>query len=151
MKKLIASVLFISAAIGFTSCSSDDNTPIRKEASYEGTWVTDSLFYKAGNFEGKHLFSQMPPDDTRPTIIEEILTLTEKTASLVETEKLENGSTKQLEKVNGTINEDLIKFNGKEYHTDRIIVSYSDTRLELQYDITMRGATLPVTVTYKRK
>lgn len=152
MKKLIASILFTSVAIGFTSCSSDDDAPIRKKASYEGTWVTDSLSYKLGDMEMKHLFSQMPPEEGKPTVVKEHLTLTKETASLLETEKLDDGTTKELPIVNGKITENMIEFpEGEERHTNRTIVGYSEIRLELRYNITMRGATLPVTVTYKKK
>lgn len=150
MKKLLALVLFVGATLSFTACSSDDNNEIRVKTEYEGNWVTDSLFYQMGSFKGKHKFEEFPAEDgviEGEQITKEILTLTSTKANLLEYQK--NGN--KLPEVKGTVeNEKTILLIGDKKYEARKIISATKAKLTLEYNIKMRGATLPVTVTYKR-
>ena len=150
MKKLIALVLFVGATLSFTSCSSDDNNEIRVKAEYEGNWVTDSLFYQMGSFKGKHKFEEFPAEEgvkEGEQITKEILTLTSTKAILLEYQK--NGN--KLPEVKGTVeNEKTILLIGDKKYEPRKIISATKAKLTLEYNIEMRGAKLPVTITYKR-
>lgn len=148
MRKLIASVLFLSVVVGFTGCSSDDNAPIRKKAAYEGTWESDKLRYTFGDREFEHDYSDFgnsPGNQgNEEVVIKEIITLEEDKATLVSVQK--NGV--ELPAVKGEVKDEVISFEGLE---NRKITGATETELALTYDFTMMGQTLPVTVTYKRK
>ncbi len=149
MKKIIAICALVALPLVISNCSSDD-TVIRDESSYVGVWETDSLIYSFGPKTFRHLFDQMPAVDGQKEgeqITNEIMTLTKKDASILERSK--NGTVH--EPVDGVITDDVIIFNsGNARYTNRKILNASKTDLRVEYDITMRGATLPVTVTYKR-
>ncbi|MDM1363174.1 hypothetical protein HX052_11615 [Myroides marinus] len=150
MKKLMALVLFVGTTLSFTACSSDDNAPVRVNNEYEGTWVTDSLFYQMGNFKGKHKFSEFPADGVEEgeQVTKEILTLATTSATLQEFQK--NGN--KLPEASGTIEDKkTIVLKGSKVYEPRKIIGVTKTKLSLEYKIEMRGAELPVTVTYIRK
>ena len=147
MKKLVAICAFLALPFAISSCSSDDNSVIRKKGDYEGTWITDSLSYTIPNGPTmKHKFSDMPggPD----AITQDVMTLTEDKATLVETTR--GGVTKP--QVQGAIVDKVITFTSDDpTHTPRTIVSSTEQKLIVVYDIAMKGDKLPVTVTYLKK
>lgn len=149
MRKIIAICALVALPFVISNCSSDD-TVIRNDADYIGVWQTDSLIYSFGTRTFKHLFNEMPPSDGQQNgeqTTNEVMTLTKKDASIVETTK--NGI--QQEPVKGIITNDVIIFNSENpRYTNRKILNYSKTDLRVEYNITMRGTTLPVTVTYKK-
>lgn len=149
MKKIFAICALFALPLVISNCSSDD-TVIRNQSDYEGVWETDSLIYSFGTRTFKHLFNEMPPSDGQQNgeqTTKEVMTLTKKDASIVETTK--NGV--QKDPVKGVIANDVISFNSENpRYTDRKILSSSKTNLRVEYNITMRGTTLPVTVTYKK-
>lgn len=148
MKKLVAICAFLALPFAIASCSSDDNV-IRKKSDYEGTWVTDSLSYTIPNGNGgstyKHKFKDFPGPDA---VIEDIMTLTEDTATLVETKRT---SGVQSEVKGAIVNKVITWVSDDPTHTNRTIQSVTDQKLTVVYDIDMRGANLPVTVTYLKK
>ncbi|WP_413513619.1 hypothetical protein [Myroides odoratus] len=147
MKKIVAICAFLALPFAIASCSSDDNSVIRKKSDYEGTWVTDSLSYtipQGPTF--KHKFSDMPGDDT--AVVQDIMTLTEDKATLVETTK--SGSTNPT--IQGVIKDQVITLISDDpRHTPRKIQAATERKLTVVYDINMRGSNLPVTVTYLKK
>lgn len=147
MKKLVAICAFLALPFAISSCSSDDNSVIRKKSDYEGTWVTDSLFYSIPNGPSmKHKFSDMPGGENAVT--EDVMTLIEDEATLVETTRKGNVNPA----VQGVIKDQLITFTSEDpRHTPRKIQAVTEQKLTVVYDISMRGDKLPVTVTYKRK
>lgn len=149
MKKLVAICSIFALVIGTASCNSDDNDKLRKEFSHEGQWISDSLFYKFGTFEGEHKFLEFPIVDGQKDgeqVVEEILTLTNKTATLEETTKA--GS--KLSPAKGEITNKVINLIGEKEYNPRTIEAVTDSKLTVIYNIEMRGAKLPVTVTYKK-
>ncbi|MEK6512642.1 hypothetical protein [Myroides odoratimimus] len=145
MKKLMALVLFVSATLSFTACSSDDNAPKRNKEQYEGTWIADKLSYTIPGAPNpmEHDFTDMPGENAVSQADE--LILTEKTATL--TEFFKNSETPKT--TLGVVQNGVITFVDQNY-TSRTINSATATTLSLTYYYTMRGATLPITVTYKR-
>lgn len=152
MKKLVAICAFLALPFAFGSCSSDDNTVIRKKSDYEGTWVTDSVFYsipipgRPTPFEGKHRFEEMRGEGEQ--IVREQLSLTEDTVTLLETNK--RGEDQPT--IHGTIKDKTtITFtNGNDTHTPRTIQAVTDQKLTLVWIMTMKEGTYPVTVTYRK-
>lgn len=144
MKKMIAMVLFVSTAIGFTACSSDDNEPIKVESKVEGTWESDQLSYTMGGKTFSHNYIDFPGD--KAVYQNDILILTGSTAQLTEHFVSEGTPTT----IQGSVSNGVITFN-KEGYTPRTINGVTDGQLTLTYDYTMRGATLPITVTYNKK
>ncbi|WP_410881408.1 hypothetical protein [Myroides sp. DW712] len=148
MKKLIAICAFLALPFAFGSCSSDDNTVKRNESDYAGTWVTDELSYTLPGADkpSKHKFKDFPGPDA---VIEDIMVLTKDKATLTET-KRDSGVQPAIQ---GIIDNDkIITWDSEDpRHTKRTILDATDTVLRVVYDIDMRGANLPVTVTYLRK
>lgn len=141
MKKLIALVLFVGATLSFTSCSSDDNEPLRSEFDAEGTWYADKLSYTYGDKLSSHNYTEMPGENAvsqtdKLVILNGKATLTEyfvgKDKPVVTT---------------GTVAKNTITFDNPNY-TPRKINGIVNGQLSLTYNYTMKGATLPVTVTY---
>ena len=146
MKKLVAICALLALPFAIGSCSSDDNSVIRKKSDYEGTWVTDSLFYTlpGASKPSAHKFSEFPGEDA---VKQDVLTLTSDKATLVETR---DKSGVQPE-VKGEINAMVITFNSDDARlTPRTIQAVTEIKLTVVYDINMRGFNLPVTVTYKK-
>ncbi|WP_158963243.1 hypothetical protein [Myroides fluvii] len=146
MKKLVAICAFLALPFAISSCSSDDNSVIRKKSDYEGTWVTDSLFYSIPNGPSmKHKFKEFPGEDA---VEEDVLVLTSDKAVLVEKRK-QSGVQPD---VKGEINAMVITFNSDDARlTPRTIQAVTASQLTVLYDINMRGFNLPVRVTYKRQ
>lgn len=144
MKKVIAIALFVSAAIGFTACSSNDDGPIKVKADYKGTWQTDELSYTIGGKGMTHNYIEMPGENAVSQNDE--LVLTENTAVL--TEYFKKSETPTVTK--GTIKNDVITFDNSGYKP-RKINGVVNGKLSLTYEYTMRGTTLDVTVTYTKK
>ncbi|WP_121965239.1 hypothetical protein [Myroides sp. N17-2] len=141
MKKLIALVLFVGATLSFTSCSSDDNEPLRSDFDAEGTWYADKLSYTYGTQEMTHNYTEMPGENAvyqtdKLVILNGKATLTEyfigKENPVITT---------------GTVTKNTITFDNPNY-APRKINGIINGQLSLTYNYTMRGATLPVTVTY---
>lgn len=148
MKKLVAICAFLALPFAFGSCSSDDNTVKRNESDYVGTWVTDELSYTLPGAEepSPHKFSDFPGPDA---VIKDVMVLTKDKAILTETRR-DSGVQPEIQ---GTIeNEKTITWNSEDpRHTKRTIVNVTEKVLTVEYYIDMRGANLPVTVTYLRK
>ncbi|MGG5508038.1 MULTISPECIES: hypothetical protein [unclassified Myroides] len=145
MKKLVAICALVALPIAISSCSSDDNSVIRKPDTYVGIWETDSLFYTFNGREMKHRFNEMPGGDD--AITKDIMTLTDDKATVIETNK------KGVDQspIQGTIADKVITLTSTDpRHTPRTIKAATDKKLTVEYNIDMRGAELPVTVTYNR-
>jgi len=149
MKKLVAICAFLALPFAFGSCSSDDNTVKRNESDYVGTWKTDELSYtipgpNGGTFR-KHKFEDFPGDDA---VIEDIMVLTKDKATLTEKKK-QSGEQPAIQ---GTINNNVITWTSEDpRHTERTIKVVTEKVLTVEYYINMKGANLPVTVTYLRQ
>ncbi|MCA4805460.1 hypothetical protein [Myroides odoratimimus] len=141
MKKLMALVLFVSATLSFTACSSDDNAPIRSEINAEGTWYADKLSYTYGTTQMIHNYTEMPGENA--VYQTDKLVIIDNKATLTEYFK---NNPKPVVTV-GTVKNNTITFD-KEGYAPRQINSIVNGQLSLTYNYTMRGATLPVTVTY---
>lgn len=141
MKKyiLITAIVLMGA---LTACSSDDN----KDAAvaYEGTWIADDLSYKYGDREFNHKFIEMPGEYA--VNANDKLVLTKDTAVLYENKK----SVGEETQLKGSVKGNTITFEDTDYST-REIIGVKENRLTVLYDITMRGATLPVTVIYNKQ
>ncbi len=149
MKKLVAICAFLALPFAFGSCSSDDNTVKRNEGDYVGEWVTDELSYTIPGPNGgtlmKHKFKDFPGPDA---VIEDVMVLTKDKATLTETKK-QSGVQPTVQ---GTISNKVITWTSEDArHTKREIKEVTEKVLTVEYDIDMRGANLPVTVTYLRK
>lgn len=149
MKKLVAICAFLALPFAFGSCSSDDNTVKRNESDYVGTWETDELSYTIPGPNGgtfmKHKFKDFPGDDA---VIEDTMVLTKDKATLTETKKKSGVQAA----IHGSIDNKVITWSSEDpRHTKRTIIDYTEKVLTVEYDINMRGANLPVTVTYLRK
>lgn len=144
MKKVIAIALFVSAAIGFTACSSNDDGPIKVKADYTGTWETDKLSYTIGDKVSTHDYVDMPGENAVSQNDE--LVLTENTAVL--TEYFQKSEKPTVTK--GIVKDDVIMFDNSDYKP-RKINGVVNGKLSLTYEYTMRGATLDVIVTYTKK
>lgn len=141
MKKyiLITAIVLMGA---LTACSSDDNKDAA--AAYEGTWIADDLSYKYGDREFNHKFIEMPGEYA--VNANDKLVLTKDTAVLYENKKLVGEETQ----LKGSVKGNTITFEDTDYST-REIIGVKENRLTVLYDITMRGATLPVTVIYNKQ
>lgn len=141
MKKyiLITAIVLMGA---LTACSSDDNKDAA--AAYEGTWIADDLSYKYGDREFNHKFIEMPGEYA--VNANDKLVLTKDTAVLYENKK----SVGEETQLKGSIKGNTITFENADYST-REIIGVKENRLTVLYDITMRGATLPVTVIYNKQ
>ncbi len=141
MKKyiLITALVLIGA---LTSCSSDDNKDV--QPAIVGTWIADDLSYKYGDREFNHKFIEMPGDYAVNE--NDKLVLTKDTATLYENKKAVGKETQ----VKGIVKDNIITFEDANYPT-REITNVEGNRLTVVYDITMRGATLPVTVIYNKE
>lgn len=141
MKKyiLITAIVLMGA---LTACSSDDNKDAA--AAYEGTWIADDLSYKYGDREFNHKFIEMPGEYA--VNANDKLVLTKDTAVLYENKK----SVGEETQLRGIVKNNTITFEDADYST-REIISVKENRLTVLYDITMRGATLPVTVIYNKQ
>lgn len=141
MKKyiLITAIVLMGA---LTACSSDDNKDAA--AAYEGTWIADDLSYKYGDREFNHKFIEMPGEYA--VNANDKLVLTKDTAVLYENKK----SVGEETQLKGSVKGNTITFEDTDYST-REIIGVKENRLTVLYDITMRGATLPVTVIYNKQ
>lgn len=141
MKKyiLITAVILMGA---LTACSSDDNKDAA--AAYEGTWIADDLSYKYGDRVFNHKFIDMPGDYA--VTDNDKLVLTKNTAVLYENKK----SVGEETQLKGSVANNIITFEDASYST-REITQVQGDRLTVVYDISMMGATLPVTVIYNKK
>jgi len=93
----------------------------------------------------KHRFNEMPGGDE--VIVKDIMTLSNDKATVVETNK--KGVVQAP--IQGTIADKVITLDSKDpRHTPRTIKAATDKKLTVEYEIDMRGAALPVTVTYKQ-
>lgn len=146
MKKIVAICALLALPIAISSCSSDDNSVIRKKSDYEGTWETDSLFYTIpGLPTSKYSFSKMPGGEN--VVNKDVMKLTEETAILIETTR----KGEEQAPIQGVIKDNVITFTSDDpRHTPRTIQAVTEQKLTVVYDIEMRGANLPVTVTYKK-
>lgn len=141
MKKYILITAIVLMGV-LTACSNDDNKDAA--AFYEGTWIADDLSYSIGDREFNHKFIEMPGDYA--VNANDKLVLTKNTAVLYENKK----SVGEETQVKGNIANNIITFENDDYST-REIIGVKEDRLTIIYDITMRGATLPVTVIYNKQ
>jgi len=145
MKKLVALVLFVGATLSFTACSSDDNSAKRVDAKVEGTWYADKLSYKFGDREMSHNYADFPDDNHQLVLTQtDKLVITKEEAELTEYFVKNNGEPTITK---GKVSKGVITFD-KEGYSPRKINGIVNGQLSLTYNITMRGATLPVIVTY---
>lgn len=141
----MALVLFVGTTLSFTACSSDDNSAKRVEAKIEGTWYADELSYKYGEREMSHDYIAFPDDNNQLVLTKtDKLVLTKEDAELTEYFVKNNGEPTITK---GKVSNGFITFD-KEGYSPRKINGVIKGQLSLTYNITMRGATLPVTVTY---
>lgn len=144
MKKLIALVLFVGATLSFTACSSDDNSAKRVEAKIEGTWYADKLTYTMPGQTKPNTYQYIEMPGENRVLQTDKLVLTKEEAELTEYFAKNEGKPTITK---GKVNNGVITFD-KEGYFPRKINGTPNGQLSLTYDIDMRGAKLPVTVTY---
>lgn len=138
-KFFMITALVIMGAL--TACSSDDNNG---QKDLPVTWVADDLMYSFNGMDFKHKFIEMPGDYAVSE--NDKIVITADQVILYEHRKSVGAQTSEK----GIIKDKMIVFENQEY-PNREIREITETRMTLVYDITMRGATLPVTVTYNKQ
>lgn len=148
MKKLMALVLFVSATLSFTACSSDDNAPIRTNDKIEGTWYADQVVYSFAGEEHSRNFMELRGDDA--VYETDILIIDNKNKATLKEHKKNIGSETIT---NGVVtkNNDKTFITLEKYNTNpREVVSSTATELKLRYKFTAKEGTEPMIVTYTK-
>lgn len=127
----MALVLFVSATLSFTACSSDDNAPVRNTTPADGTWISHKVAYVAYDESGNEVHSgenynlEQIPFGKDP-VTEEVFEIKGTDVTLTELTK----SGKKIS-TKGTLKDDIIKFEGNKKEereikatTPRLILSY---------------------------
>ncbi|MFA5618736.1 MAG: hypothetical protein WDA08_00370 [Weeksellaceae bacterium] len=143
MKKIFFGVAMVVLALGFTSCSSDDDVVVADPMV--GVWKAETVSYTFGG--ETHTFPYNIAGGPFEGCEVDFLTLSnDNSASLLEHIKNDANVCEDVTSI-GSWTDEIV--NVKD--TDRIVDALSETTLTLTYPIVFYGQSLPITVNYSKQ